>query len=391
MLSPQFRFDPYSPAIDADPYPAYRILRDDYPCFWSVDAKMWVLSRYDDIIRALNDWKTYSSSRGNLMDELPGRAGATLGTTDPPRHDRLRGLIQHAFAKRNLDYIEHHIRDAARNAIDGFAGRRSFDFVEHFSSKVTVKVLFRLLGLPPGDDNLVRDQAVLMVQSDPLTRQKGPEHIAAYEWVQAYAAKVIAKRRSDPGDDLISHFSTAEIDGDKLSEREVLLTTTTLIMAGIESLGGFMTMLALNMADHPDARRRCIADPALLSDAVEESLRYNTSAQRFRRCLVNDTELHDQVMRAGDFVCLAYGSGNRDERRFANPDVYDIARKPKGHLGFGGGVHACLGTAIARMATRLAFEELHKAVPDYERVDAQLAWMPSTTFRSPLRLELARA
>lgn len=390
MHGPAFRFDPYSPAVDADPFPFYKILRDDYPCFWSAEANMWVLSRYDDIMRALNDWKTYSSAKGNLMDELPNRAGATLGTTDPPRHNRLRGLIQHAFAKRNLDYIESHIREAAREAIAGFAGEKGFDFVERFSSKVTVKVLFRLLGLPPGDDALVRDKAVLMVQSDPVTRQKGPEHIAAYEWVRDYAARIIAQRRANPGEDLISHFSTAEIDGDRLSEREVLLTTTTLIMAGIESLGGFMTMFALNMADFPDARRRCVADPALLADAIEESLRYNTSAQRFRRCLVQDTELHGQRMRGGDFVCLAYGSGNRDERRFPNPDVYDIGRKPKGHLGFGGGVHACLGTAIARLATRLAFEELHKAVPDYARAHEQLPWMPSTTFRSPLRLDLVR-
>lgn len=390
MLS-QFRFDPYAPAVDADPFPFYKTLRNDFPCFWSADAKMWVLSRYDDILRALNDWKTYSSAKGNLMDELPNRAGATLGTTDPPRHDRLRGLIQHAFNKRNLDYIEGHIREAARDAIASIADKKSFDFVTDFSSKVTVKVLFRLLGLPPGDDNIVRDKAVLMVQSDPVTRQKGPEHIAAFEWVKDYAAKVIAERRANPGDDLISLFSLAEIDGDKLSEREVLLTTTTLIMAGIESLGGFMTMFALNMADYPDARRACVAEPALLADAIEESLRFNTSAQRFRRCLVTDTELHGQLMKAGDFVCLAYGSGNRDERRFPNPDVYDIARKPKGHLGFGGGVHACLGTAIARLATKLAFEEFHKAVPNYTRVEDKLPWMPSTTFRSPLQLMLARA
>ena len=389
MLSPAFRFDPYSPAVDADPFPIYKTLRDDYPCFWSPDANMWVLSRYDDIVRALNDWKTYSSAKGNLMDELPNRAGATLGTTDPPRHDRLRGLIQYAFNKRNLDYLEGHIREAAREAIAGFADEKTFDFVEHFSSKVTVKVLFRLLGLPPGDDTVVRDKAVLMVQSDPVTRQKGPEHVAAYEWVQAYAAKVIAARRADPGDDLISHFSTAQIEGDKLTEREVLLTTTTLIMAGIESLGGFMSMFAFNLADFKEARQAVVANPELLPDAIEESLRFNTSAQRFRRCLQKDFTLHGQTMREGDFVCLAYGSGNRDERQYPNPDVYDITRKPRGHLGFGGGVHACLGTSIARLATRIAFEEFHKVVPRYARVADQLAWMPSSTFRSPLALDLA--
>jgi cytochrome P450 len=131
-----------------------------------------------------------------------------------------------------------------------------------------------------------------------------------------------------------------------------------------------------------------VANPALLPDAIEESLRFNTSAQRFRRRLMKDVTLHGQTMKQGDFVCLAYGSGNRDERQFAHPEVYDITRKPRGHLGFGGGVHACLGTAIARMAVKIAFEEFHRVVPDYRRVADQLAWMPSSTFRSPLVLLL---
>ena len=385
-----FSFDPYSPAIDSDPFPYYKRLRDEFPCFWSKEADMWILSRYDDILRALNDWQTYSSAKGNLMTELPNRAGATLGTTDPPRHDRLRGLIQKAFMKRNLEALAEPIRAIAAEAAAPLAKEKQFDFIEDFSSKFTVRVLFAALGLPMGDERTVRDKAVLMVQTDPKTRAKGPEHIAASDWMRDYAAGVIAERRANPQNDLISHFSTAEIDGDRLDEREVLLTTTTLIMAGIESLGGFMSMFALNMADYADARAACVKDPELLADAIEESLRFNTSAQRFRRCVTKDTELHGQTMKAGDFVCLAYGSGNRDERKYENPDVYDISRKPRGHLGFGGSVHACLGTAIARMSVKIAMEEFHKVVPNYSRVQQQLPWMPSSTFRSPMALELAR-
>jgi cytochrome P450 len=383
-----FSFDPYAPAVDADPFPLYKILRDQHPCFWSEEAGMWVLSRYADIVTALNDWQTYSSASGNLMTELPNRAGSTLGTTDPPRHDRLRGLVQHAFLKRNLEALGGPMRDIAAAAVAALKGVKRFDFIDDFSSKFTVRVLFAALGLPMGDERTVRDKAVLMVQSDPVTRAKGPEHIAAYNWMRDYAAGVISERRKNPQDDLISHFSTAEIDGDKLDEMEVLLTTTTLIMAGIESLGGFMSMFALNMADFHDARRRVAADGDLLADAIEESLRFNTSAQRFRRCLKKNITLHGQNVKEGDFVCLAYGSGNRDERQFANPDVYDLDRKPKGHLGFGGGVHACLGNAIARMALKIAFEEFFKVIPEFHRVQEQLPWMPSSTFRSPLRLEL---
>jgi cytochrome P450 len=389
-----FRFDPYSPAIDADPFPYYERLREEFPCFWSPEAQMWVLSRYADIVTALNDWQTYSSASGNLMTELPGRAGATLGSSDPPRHDRLRVLVQHALMKRNLLALEEPIRQIAREVFGSLRDERQFDFKD-VSSQFTVKVLMAALGLPGADDAIaseqdVRENAVLMVQSDARTRTKGPEHIAAYEWMQAYAAQVIALRRAQPRNDLISHFSQAEIDGDRLDEREVLLTTTTLIMAGVESLGGFMMMFAYNLASCVESQQAVVANPALLPDAVEESLRFNTSAQRFRRRLQRDVTLHGQTMREGDFVCLAYGSGNRDPRQFPNPDLYDIHRKPRGHLGFGGGVHACLGTAIARLAVRIAFEEFHRIVPAYRLVAQQLPWMPSSTFRSPLVLDLVR-
>jgi cytochrome P450 len=384
-----FTFDPYSSAVDADPFPFYRTLRDEYPCFWSKEANMWVLSRFADISEALSNWQTYSSQRGNLMDELPDRAGATLGTTDPPRHDRLRKLIQHAFTRRNLDALADPIRAVTVEQLDQLSGRTQLDFVEEFSSKVTTRILFRILGLPPGDDEIVRAQAVLMVQSDPKTRRKGPQHIAAYEWMTRYAGKIIDERRRNPGDDLISQLCLAEIDGEKLLDREVLLTTTTLIMAGIESLGGFMTMFALNLADHDEARRALAKNPALIPDAIEESLRFNTSAQRFRRCLTKDIELHGQAMKAGDFVCLAYGSANRDERKFPNADVYDVYRKPRWHLGFGGGVHTCLGAVIARAAVRIIFEEFLERYPSFKRAEQALPWMPSTTFRSPLRLHLA--
>ena len=382
------RFDPFSPAVDADPFPLYRRLRDEAPCFFSTDADMWILSRYADVFAALNNWKVFSSASGNMMTELPDRAGATLGTTDPPRHDRLRALISAAFMKRNVEMLGTSIREITREALDDIAGRESFDFIGDFSSKVTAKILFRMLGLPPGEDQLVRSKAVLMVQSDPVSRRKGPEHIAAYEWMLEFAGKIVAARRRDPGDDLLSQLVVAEIDGEKLQDREVLLTTTTLIMAGIESLGGFAAMFAYNLAEFPEARRRLRTNPLLISQAIEESLRFNTSGQRFKRRLQQDLELHDETMRAGDFVCLAYGSANRDERQFPNADAYDIDRKPRGHLGFGGGVHACLGASIARLSLAIVFEEFLACFPQFRRAPQTLDWVPSSTFRSPLRLVL---
>jgi len=383
-----FKFDPFSPEVDENPFPFYKTLRDEHPCFWSEEVGMWVLSRYIDILTALNDWQTYSSAQGNLVTELPGRAGATLGSTDPPRHDRLRALIQMAVTKRALDHIVEPATQSINRHLDALEGRASFDFVSELSSQFTLDLLFYLFNLPAEGRDVVRQNAVLMVQSDPETRQKGPEHIAAFQWMTEYAAGLVEERKKNPQEDLLSQFILAEIDGEKLLDREVQMTVTTLLMAGIESLSGFLTMMAYNLSDHDDARRALAANPALIPDAVEESLRYNTSAQRFRRSLQREVDLHGQTMQEGDFVILAYGSGNRDERKFPDPDTYDIYRKPKGHLGFGGGVHACLGTAIARLACKVVFEEILKRMPDFHRVEERLAWMPSSTFRSPLRLEL---
>ncbi len=384
-----FVFDPYSSAVDADPFPFYKTLRDEHPCYWSKEANMWVLSRHADISNALSDWQTFSSAKGNLMDELPNRAGSTLGTTDPPRHDRLRGLIQHAFTRRNLELLGEPIRELGKEQIAQLRGRKEFDFVDLFSSKVTTKILFALLGLPPGNDQEVRDKAVLMVQSDPVTRQKGQQHIDAYNWMTDYAGKVLEERKRNPGNDLMSLLVQAEVEGERLLDREVLLTSTTLIMAGIESLGGMMTMFALNLADYPDARSRLVANPSLIADALEESLRFNTSAQRFKRCIAKDVELHGQTMKAGDFVCLAYGSANRDDRKFENPDQYNIDRKPRAHFGFGGGVHACLGSMVARLAIKVLFEEFLQEFPNFSRAEPNLRWMPSSTFRSPMQLDLS--
>ncbi|NLR70272.1 cytochrome P450 [Novosphingobium sp. ERN07] len=387
---PKFRFNPYSPAIDANPFPAYKVLRDEHPCFWSEEAGKWVLSRYSDVLNALQDWRTYSSAKGNLVDEFPGRAGSTLGSSDPPRHDRLRALIQSAVTKRALEHIIEPARAAARAHLAELADRPVFDLVGDYTSKVTVDLLFYLFALPEENADLVRQNAVLMVQTDPATRQKSPEHLAAFHWMADYAEKLVQARKADPGDDLLSNFITAEIDGEKLLDKELQLTVTTLIMAGIESLSGFMAMFGLNLADHPEARRALVADPTLIPDAIEESLRFNTSAQRFKRTLTRDVELHGQVMKAGDAVILAYGSANRDERVFENPDVYDITRKAKRHLGFGGGVHACLGSMIGRLATQIAFEELLAAVPDFSRVDETLDWVSSSNFRSPKVLRLKK-
>jgi cytochrome P450 len=382
-------FDLYSPATDANPFPYYEILRERYPCYWSESGKLWILSRYDDIVQAARDWETFSSSQGNMIDELPGRAGATLGTTDPPRHDRLRALSQAAFAGKTIEQLIAPTLDIADRALERIGERGEFEFINDFSSQITVGLLFRTMGLPERDHAEIRRKVILAVSTDKSVKGRTGEHIAAFQELSAFLAAEVAARRAKPTDDLITHLAEAEIDGDRLSEREVVLTTATFVMAGVESLSSFMSMFALNLHDYPDARRRIVADPALIEQAIEESLRFNTSAQRFKRTVMREVTLHGQSMRVGDKVALAFGSGNRDRRKFPDPDLYDIDRRPQGHLGFGSGKHFCLGSQMARLVTAVAMRRFLERVPEYRLTVDEIAWNSSSNFRSPAALPFA--
>jgi len=171
----------------------------------------------------------------------------------------------------------------------------------------------------------------------------------------------------------------------------VVLTTTMFVIAGIESLSSFMSVFALNLHDHPDARRRVAQDPSLVAPAMEESLRFNTSAQRFKRVTTRDVELHGQRMRAGDKVVLAFGSANRDWRKFKEPDRYDIDRRPQGHLGFGSGKHFCIGSQMARLVTETAMREFLGRIPEFHRTTDMVEWNSSSNFRMPVALWFGRA
>lgn len=381
-------FDLYSPVIDENPFPYYERLREEFPCYWSESAKLWILSRHEDISRAAMDWETFSSRDGNLIDEIPGRAGATLGTTDPPRHDRLRALSMAAFSRKSLATITEPALAIANACIDRILARGSFDFVEDFSSQITVGLLFKVMGLPDVDHADIRRKVILAVSTDKALKGHNQEQLDAFKFLSQFISTEVDKRRADPKDDLITALAEAEIDGDRLSEREVVMTSATFVMAGVESLSSFMSMFALNLNDHPDARRRIVADTSLLAGAIEESLRFNTSAQRFKRVVAKEVELHGQVLKPGERIVLAYGSGNRDWRKFENPDVYDIDRKPQGHLGFGAGKHFCLGSQMARLVTEQTMRCFLERVPEFHLTADKIAWNSSSNFRSPVALPM---
>jgi cytochrome P450 len=378
-------FDLYSYAIDADPFPYYERLREEFPCYWSDRNGIWILTRYEDVLGSAQDWATFSSAQGNMIDELPGRAGATLGTTDPPRHDRLRNLARTAFLKRNLEQLAEPTRQMAQAASRQMLEQGSFDFIADFASPITVGVLCELMGLPRWDPVETRRKVVLSISTDKSLRGRNEQQVAAFRELGQLIAEQVELRRAQPRDDLISTLTNTEVDGDRLTPREVVLTSATFVMAGVESLSSFMSMLALNLHDNPDERHRLLCDPGLMAPAIEESLRFNTSAQRFKRVATRDVVLHGQRIRAGDTVALAYGAANRDWRKFPNPDRYDITRRPTGHLGFGAGRHVCLGSTLARMVTAQAMQEFLRAVPHFA-LTSRPEWISSSNFRSPVAL-----
>ena len=384
-MSP-FVFDPYAPEVHRDPFPLYQRLRDDYPAYFSEPGNCWVLSRYADIAAACLDTETYSSAQGNIIDDSPARAGATLGTTDPPRHDQLRKLVQSAFLHSNLEKMAAPARSQAQEILAGAlaSGSLDLDLINDFATPITTGILAELLGLPRANLTQVKRWVSDSLRRDPKTRKSPPEGDRARQALTDLTQSVIDERRRRPTEDLISGLIVARVEGEALSEREILMTSRTLLAAGVESTVSFFGNLALNLMTFPDARERLIAEPERMADAVEESLRYNTSAQRFSRTLTREVTLHGRTMGAGDKVMLIYGSANRDERQFVDPDRYDIERRPTEHLGFGHGKHYCIGAGFARILSQVMCEELLRAIPHYRLAieERELDWLPSPTFRS---------
>ena len=387
------QFDPYSPAVDADPFPYYRRLRDESPCFWSEEAQMWVLSRYADIVAAGQDWKTYSSASGNLMTELPNRAGATLGTTDPPRHDRLRALVQHAFMKRNLDGLAEPIRDIARDAAEELRGERRLR-------------LQGLLGQVHRARAVRRARPALGRRGD---RRRGHR---AREGGADGAERSAHPRQGTRAHRRLRVDAGLRRQGDRHAPRRAAQRPDLALRLGRDRRRPARRTRGAADDDHADHGRRRVA--RRLHDDVRLNLadlprgargggrnpgaagrrdRGNAALQHLGAALPPPPDEGRRAARPDH----AGGRLRLPRLRFGQPRRAPVpqprrlrhraqAARP---LGFGGGVHACLGTAIARLATKIAFEEFHKVVPNYSRVADQLAWMPSSTFRSPLVLELA--
>ena len=372
-----------------DPYPIYRRLRDQDPAHYSAAEDIWVLTRFDDVNEAFSDAATWSSRRrGNLLNDIPERLGKTLGTTDPSEHTFARGVVSRAFTPRTVVGLESKIREFARRLAEDARARGTIEFTNDISAPFNASTLGAMFGLPEEEFLQLRgwlDDFFLREEAAP---GEEPVQVVAMRELRRYIDGVVEARRADPGDDLLSAMLSAEQAGRRLSSEQVAVTTMTFLTAGFESTNNLFTNLAAALARHPALWHTLRADPAGIPDFVEEGARWDAAAQGFVRTPTRDVPLHGVTIPEGAQVLLHIGAANRDERRFPEPDQFLLDRPERRHLGFGQGIHFCVGAGLARAMTRIAFEELiaHSDRWDVDFTTAQRVRTPN--FRGFSRLPL---
>jgi cytochrome P450 len=364
-------YDPYDFAIDDDPFPYYQRLRDEAPVYLNEKYGFYVLSRYEDVRIALRDWSDFSSVNGLTLDNNP--LPPSIITMDPPAHLRQRSLVRAVFTGRRVAELEDAIRAFTRTFLDEVPSAGA-DFVDDFTVKLPVTVICQLLGVPASDvkqmwewTDVLTDQ--LEVGADGTPEQQTRVFQAAIELAQ-YFTEMVEDRRKNPTGDLISALTQAQGDGDQLTHEELLGFLVILLIAGNDTTNLLMGNMAVCLTEHPDQRQLLLADSTLVPSAIEETLRYDSSIHVLARTLPKAVTVQGHELDPSRKVALLLAAANRDERRFPDPDTYNIRRTPNSHIGFGHGVHQCVGAALARLEIRVAFEEFLARVADFE-VDAQ--------------------
>jgi cytochrome P450 len=363
-------YNPYAYEIHEDPYPTYAALRERAPAYRNDALDFWALSRHADVLAAFKDTELFSNDHGVSLDPESWGPQATAGTSflalDPPRHTRLRGLVSKGFTPRRVAALEQSIRELSIAYLDPLVGAGRFDFVDELAGKVPMDVISEMLGVPRADRPELRRRADLLVHREEGHTGVPPEGVAAFAWIRSYFREMIAARRKQPGDDLLSVLLEIESDGERLEENEILSFANLMIVAGNETTTKMLANAVYWLWRNPEQRALVREDPARIPDWVEETLRFDNSTQMLARRVTRDFELHGRTLRAGDRALLLVGSANRDERAFERPSEYDLLRDTTQSLSFGRGVHFCLGAALARLEGRVVLEEWWKRFPDYE-------------------------
>ncbi|MEV0228753.1 cytochrome P450 [Nonomuraea sp. NPDC050786] len=380
-------YNPYDPAINADPYPVYARLRREAPIYHNAELGFWALSRHADVSAALGDSALLSSDHGPMLD--PGAWGPqartylSLVAMDPPEHTRMRAIVSRAFTPRRVAAIEPMIRQIARGYIAEGLERGTFDFAGDFAVKLPLDVISELMGVPPSDRAEVRRRSKGLVDYDQDGKMTD-NGLKSVRSLGAYYASLVVDRRATPRDDLVS----ALVADGGLSVEEIVAFLFLLIGAGSETTTHLLSAAWYWAWRNPG--QRAAAFGGAIREWAEESLRYDTPAHGLARRLTAPTEWYGVLVPADAKVWILIGSANRDESVFPDPDVYDLRRDTSKAISFGVGRHYCLGGPLARLEARVALEELTKAVsPSYEIDEDGIRRTSHSNVRGVIRLPTA--
>jgi cytochrome P450 len=353
-----------------DVEPVYRWLRAEAPVHRDPSSGLWALSKHADILRVSRDPEVFCSSRGVVVND-PLRLVGALPTPpsiihlDPPAHNQMRRTVSRAFTPRRIAMLEPRIRELARETLDAVPAGDVFDFVEHVAMPLPMLVIAEMLGVPTGDRATFRRWSDEIIAGADATTMPG-----AVAELFAYFHEMVARRRVEPGEDLLSLLAVGEVEGDRLADEEILIFCMTLLVAGNETTRNLIAGGMRALIEHPEERRKLEADPSLLPSAIEEMLRWVSPIRCFARTPTRDVEIRGRRIPEGDYVVLLYAAGNRDEEVFgptAGEFRVDRPTEPM-HLAFGYGEHLCLGATLARLEARVMFGDLFARWPRLEIV-----------------------
>ena len=370
----RLQLDPYDHRFHWDPYPTYAALREHDPVHYNEALDLWFLTKWDDVYRAFRDFRSFINTGATSLEK-----GSTEKLpypmfifSDPPEHTRVRNLFMPLMTPTAVQALESYIRDKTRRLLDAHAARGRFDFVADLGCYLPMDVISTLTAVPVEDQDRVRGWADDLIAREDKQHDLSERNVQGFINMATYFEAHRVKHQALPqGDDLLGVMLRAEGQG-KLTQAQVVGTLILLAIAGNETTTKLIGNMAYRLWQHQDQRRLLIDDPSLIAGAVEETLRYDGSSQIIVRRIGRDITLRGKTLKTGDRVGLCIISANRDSDKYANADVYDVRRGARDHMAFGLGIHACLGSALARLEARVVFEEVLRAMPDYEIDEAGL-------------------
>jgi hypothetical protein len=390
-------FDPFNPDFLANPYPLLHHLREHDPVHRS-PLGFWVLTRYDDVAHVMRNAQLFGAfmQPDRLRTQLGDGAAFAyvsrrLGSYDPPDHTRLRSLVTKAFTVRRVEAMRPHIQALTDTLLEAIRETPPVDIIAALAHPLPSLVICEMLGVPEADraqlSAWTMEIAFLIALAIPPDRLRIAEQ-AANDF-RGYVRALITKRRHTLGHDLLSALITAETAGDRLTEEELVATIMFLFSAGHQTTRDLVGNGLLALLRHPEQWQQLVANPALVPAAVEESLRYDPPTTGPRRRALVDTTINGVAIAAGDQLFPSICAANRDPARFVDPDRFDLHRADKEHVTFGGGIHYCVGAALARVEAQIIFGTLSRRFPALELADEHIQWRESMSFRGPVALHVA--